>query len=53
MNLTNSEIKFLRAELSAKNKIIEESLVLPESMLRDELLFSYKSASGKTSAKDL
>ena len=42
-------IEFVRAELTAKNKVIE-SLLLPQSMLHDELICSYKSGSGKISA---
>ena len=48
-NVMVGEIEFLRAELTAQNKVIE-SLILSQSMLRDELLWSYKSASGKISA---
>ena len=44
--------EFLRAELTAKNKVIE-SLLLSRSMLRDELICSYKSGSGKISAEGI
>ena len=44
------EIGFLQSELTARNKVIE-SLILLQSMLRDELLCYYKSASGKISAE--
>ena len=46
------EIEFLRAELTAKSKVIE-NLILSQSMLRDELLCSYKSGSGKISAEGI
>ena len=46
------ETEFLRAMLTAKNKLIK-SLLLSQSMLRDELLCSYKSASGKISAEGI
>ena len=46
------EIEFLRAELTAKSKIIE-NLILSQSMLRDELLCSYKSGSEKISAEGI
>ena len=48
-NVMVEEIEFLRAELTGKNKVIE-SLILLQSMLRDELLCFYKSASAKISA---
>ena len=44
------EVEFLRAELTAKNKVTEK-LILSLSMLRDELLCSRKSASGNISAE--
>ena len=46
------EIEFLRAELTAKSKVIE-NLILSQSMLRDELLCSYKSGSRKISAEGI
>ena len=46
------EIEFLRAQLTAKSKVIE-SLLLSQSMLRDELICSYKSGSGKISAEGI
>ena len=46
------EIEFLRAELTAKNKVIE-SLLLLQFMLRDELFCSYKSPSGKIFAEGI
>ena len=42
------EPEFLRAELTAKNKVTA-NLILSLSMLRDELLCSRKSASGNIS----
>ena len=39
-NVMVGEIEFLRTELTAENKVIE-SLILSQSMLRDELLCSY------------
>ena len=39
-NVMVGEIEFLSTELTAKNKVIE-SLILSQSMLRDELLCSY------------
>ena len=45
-----AEIEFLRVELAAENKVIE-SLILSQSMLRDERLCSYKSPLGKVSAE--
>ena len=44
------EIQFLRAKFTAKNKVIESS-TLSQSMFRDQLLCSYKSASGKIPAE--
>ena len=52
VNVMVSETELLMVELSVKNKIIE-SLLLSQSMLRDELLCSFKSASGKIYAKDI
>ena len=52
VNVMVSETEFLMVELSVKNKVIE-SLLLSQSMLRDELLCSFKSASGKIYAKDI
>ena len=49
-NVMVHEIEFLRAELTAKNKVTE-SLLLSQSMLRDELICSYKSGSGKISTE--
>ena len=46
------EIEFLRTELTVKNKVIE-SLILPQSMLCDELFSSNKSPSSKISAEGL
>lgn len=46
------EIEFLRAELIAKNKVLE-SLLLPQSILCTELICSYKSDSRKLFAGDL
>ena len=45
-NVIAGEIEFLRAELTVENKVIE-SLLLSQSMLREDLLCSYRSASGK------
>ena len=39
-NVMVGETEFLRTELTAKNKVIE-NLILSQSMLRDELLCSY------------
>ena len=44
--------EFLRAELTAKNKVIE-SLLLSQSLLCDELICSCKSGSGKISAQGI
>ena len=52
VNVMVSETEFLMVELSVKNKVIE-SLLLSQSMLRDELLCSFKSASGKIYAKGI
>ena len=46
------ETEFLRAELTAEKKVIE-NLLLSQSMLRDELLCSYKSASGNIFAESI
>ena len=51
-NVMVGGIEFLRVMLTAKNKVIER-LILPLSMLLDELFCSYKSATGKTSAEDV
>ena len=45
-NVIAGEIELLRAELTVENKVIE-SLLLSQSMLREDLLCSYRSASGK------
>ena len=49
-NVMLGEIEFLRTELSAKIKFVE-SLILSQSMLRDELLCYDKSTSGKICAE--
>ena len=51
-NVMVGEIEFLRAKLTAKNKVME-SLLLSQSMLRDELICSYKSPSGKIFAEGM
>ena len=51
-NVMVGGIEFLRVMLTAKNKVIER-LILSLSMLLDELLCSYKSATGKISAEDV
>ena len=51
-NVMVGGIEFVRVILTAKNKVIEH-LILPLSMLLDELFCSYKSATGKTSAEDV
>ena len=49
-NVMVGEIEFLRVELTATNKVIE-SLLLLQSVLHDELIYSYKSGSGKIFAE--
>ena len=49
-NVMVSEFEFLRAELTAKNKVTE-NLILSLSMLHDKLLCSHKSAPGNISAE--